>query len=112
MHVPVAGPTNRFLIQQRDRRWPRVLSTLLLVSAVVLAALSLVGWPRLRSTAIRYDLIRLRGEVDELRRQEHRLATELEVERSPERLATRARALGLTPPDTLTTRAVAAAEAP
>ena len=99
MELPVVGPSNRFLVQQRDRRWQQVLSILLIVSAVVLTVLGLVGWPRLRSTAIRYDLIRLRAEVVELERERHRLAAELEKERSPARLAERARDLGLvTPP--------------
>ena len=34
--LPVAAPSNRFLVHQRDRRWPRVLSSVLLVAAVVL----------------------------------------------------------------------------
>jgi len=98
MDIPVVGPSNRFLVQQRDRRWPRVLSTLLAISAALLLALGLVGWPRLKSTSIRYDLIRLRAEVVELERQEHLLAVELETQRSPERLAVRAAELGLVPP--------------
>ena len=98
MDVPVAGPSNRFLVQQRDRRWPRVLSALLAISGVLLLALGLVGWPRLKSTSIRYDLIRLRAEVLELERQQHRLVVELERQRSPERLAERASELGLVPP--------------
>ena len=51
MDLPVIGPSNRFLIPQRDRRWPQVLSALIGVSAMVMVALALVGWPRLRSTS-------------------------------------------------------------
>ena len=97
MDFPVIGPSNRFLIPQRDRRWPQVLSALVAASAMVVLALALVGWPRLKSTSIHYELIRLRAEVEELERRERALRLELERERSPERLAERARALGLVP---------------
>jgi hypothetical protein len=95
MDLPVIGPSNRFLIPQRDRRWPHVLSALLVVSTMVVLALGLVGWPRLKSTSINYDLIRLRAQVEELEQRERGLRLELETERSPERLAARARALGM-----------------
>jgi hypothetical protein len=91
------GPSNRFLIPQRDRRWPHVLSLLLMVSALVVLALGLVGWPRLRSTSIHYDLIRLRAQVADLEQRQRSLMLELEHERSPENLAARARALGMVP---------------
>jgi hypothetical protein len=97
MDLPVIGPTNRFLIPQRDRRWPQVLSALIGVSAMVMVALALVGWPRLRSTSIQYELIRLRAEVEELEQHERALRLEFERERSPERLAARARELGMVP---------------
>jgi len=97
MHHPVIGPSNRFLIPQRDRHWPQVLSALLGVSAMVVVALALVGWPRLKSTSIHYELIRLRAQVAELEQRERNLRLELEYERSPERLAERARLLGLVP---------------
>jgi len=97
MDLPVIGPSNRFLIPQRDRHWPQVLSALLGVSAMVVLALALVGWPRLRSTSIHYELIRLRAQVAELEQRERILLLELEHERSPERLAARARALGMVP---------------
>ena len=80
MESPVALPSNRFLTPQRDRRWPHVLSVVLLVSGIVLTALILVGWPRLRSTSIYYELNRLRTEVDELQRRQHELLVELERE--------------------------------
>lgn len=97
MDLPVIGPSNRFLIPQRDRRWPQVLSALIGVSTMVVVALALVGWPRLRSTSIHYELIRLRAEVAELEQRERTLRLELERERSPERLAARASELGMVP---------------
>jgi cell division protein FtsL len=98
MHNPSLVPTNRFLIPQRDQRWPHVLSLLLSVSILVVLVLGLVGWPRLRSTSIHYELIRLRAEVSELEHRQRLLHLELERERSPERLADRARSIGLQEP--------------
>jgi hypothetical protein len=95
---PVDVPTNRFLRPQRDRRWPHVLSMVLVVSATVLVVLFLVGWPRLKSTSIHYELIRLRSDVQRLERQDRRMRLALEQERNPTRLGERARALGLKPP--------------
>lgn len=97
--IPVVSPSNRFLVPQRDRRWPHVLSMVLLLSTVVLIALFLVGWPRLKSTSIRYELIRLRAEVRDLERRERELRLELEIERNPARLSERAARAGLAPPD-------------
>lgn len=97
MDLPVIGPSNRFLIPQRDRHWPQVLSALIGVSVLVVVALALVGWPRLKSTSIHYELIRLRAQVAELEQMERNLRLELEHERSPERLAARAHELGLVP---------------
>jgi cell division protein FtsL len=96
--LPIAGLTNRFLRPQRDRRWPHVLSAVLVVSAAVLVVLLLVGWPRLRSTSVHYELIKLRADVEQLERQERRLRLALEKVRSPARLGDRARTLGLKPP--------------
>lgn len=98
MDLPIASPSNRFLVPQRDRRWPHVFTVVVFMSAVVLTALFLVGWPRLRSTTINYDLIRLRSEVNELERSEHELRLELEMVRSPGALAEQARQVGLVPP--------------
>jgi hypothetical protein len=98
MDLPVLGPSNRFLIPERDRHWPQVLSALIGVSVLVVLALALVGWPRLKSTSIHYELIRLREQVEALERRERMLRLELEHERSPERLAARARSLGMVPP--------------
>ncbi len=110
---PIVLPSNRFLVRQRDRRWPRVLSSALLAAAVVLGVLVLVGWPRLRATSIHYDLIRLRADVLALEREERGLRLELECERSPLRLAVRARELGLVPaPPPVAWETVAAEEGP
>ena len=97
MDLPVFGPSNRFLIPQRDSNWRQVLSALIGVSALVVLALALVGWPRLKSTSIHYELISLRAEVAELEQRQRALRLELELERSPERLAARARELGMVP---------------
>lgn len=98
MEPPVFVPSNRFLVAQPDRRWPRVLSAALVVAGVVLVVLILVGWPRLRSTSVHYELIGLRDEVRILEEEEQRLAIELQRARSPERLARRAASVGLMPP--------------
>jgi len=95
--LPVSRPTNRFLVRQRDRRWLHVLTSVLGLAGLLVAILFLVGWPRLQTTSLHYDLIRLRAEVGELERQERHLALELERVRSPSRLAERARELGLQP---------------
>ncbi len=97
MDFPVIGPSNRFLIPQRDRHWPQVLSALIGVSVLVVLALALVGWPRLKSTSIHYELIRLRAQVAALEQRERNLFLELEHERSPERLAAHAHELGMVP---------------
>jgi hypothetical protein len=97
VELPVVGPSNRFLVPQRDRRWPHVLSTFLLLAVLVVGVLGLVGWPRLKITSIHYDLIRLRAAVDQLESRERALRLELEYLRSPRVLALRATELGLIP---------------
>jgi len=97
MRLPGLGPSNRYFIAQRDRQWPHVLTALLVVSALAVLALGLVGWPRLKSTSIHYELIQLRAQVAELEERERVLQLALERERSPERLAARAGELGLVP---------------
>lgn len=97
MELPVVGPSNRFLVPQRDRRWPHVLSTFLLLAVLVVGVLGLVGWPRLKITSINYDLIRLRAEVEDLQSRERALRLELEYRRSPRVLAARAAEFGLMP---------------
>jgi len=97
--LPVVGPSNRFLVPQRDRRWPHVLSSFLLLAVLVVGVLGLVGWPRLKITSTHYDLIRLRAEVDELESRERALRIDLEYRRSPRVLEARAAELGLMPPE-------------
>jgi hypothetical protein len=99
VELPIVSPSNRFLVPQRDRRWPHVLSTFLLLAVLVVGLLGLVGWPRLRITTIHYDLIRLRAEVDQLESRERVLRLNLEYQRSPRVLALRAAELGLVPPE-------------
>lgn len=99
MDLPIVGPSNRFLVPQRDRRWPHVLSSFLLLAVLVVGVLGVVGWPRLKITSIHYDLIRLRAEVDELESLERARRLELEYRRSPSVLALRATELGLVPPE-------------
>jgi hypothetical protein len=97
MNLPGLTSSNRYFIPERDREWPHVVTALLVLSVLVVAALALVGWPRLKSTSIHYELIGLRAQVQELEQRERELVLELEQERSPQRLAERARALGLVP---------------
>jgi cell division protein FtsL len=98
MQIPAVGPTNRFLVAQRDRRWPRVLSLVLMLATAVVVVLMLVGWPRLESTSVHYDVLRLRADVEVLQERARRLDLELETLRAPRTLSDRARELGLMPP--------------
>lgn len=97
MELPVVGPSNRFLVPQRDRRWPHVLSSFIFLAVLVVGTLGLVGWPRLKITSIHYDLIRLRADVEQLQSRERALRLDLEYRRSPSVLAARAAELGLVP---------------
>ena len=108
----VLRPTGRAVVWQPDRQWPRVLAAVLLLGAVILALLLLVGWPRLQTIAVHYDVMRLRREVERLRRTERSLAVALERERNPAALARRARALGLVPPPPEAVRTPPPEEAP
>ena len=100
MELPIAGPSNRYLVPERDRRWPRVLTTVLLAATTLFVALLLVGWPRPRSTSVHYEVTRLRAELHELEQHEQMLALELERSRNPAWLAEQASQLGLEPPPT------------
>ncbi len=97
MQIPIASPRNDYLVPQRDRNWGQVLIVVLSASILVLLALGLVGWPRLKGTSVNYDLIQLRQDVAELEVIERRLSAEVEFERSPARLADRGAELGLAP---------------
>ena len=97
MQIPIAQPSNDYLVPQRDRRWGQAMAVVLAASVLMLFALGLVGWPRLKGTSINYDLIRLRGEIEDLELIERRLRADLEFERAPARLAERAAELGLAP---------------
>jgi hypothetical protein len=112
MTQTVRTPTNKFLIREPDRRIPRVLISVLLLALVMLFVLSIIGWPRLRSTSIHYDLTRLRAEVQELQQHEHRLEVALECERAPARLAEQAAALGLVSGSRLPAPSVAGGKEP
>ncbi len=92
-------PSNRFLVRQRDRHWARVLALALLLALALGGVLALVGWPPLEVTAVHYDLLRLRAQVQELERRRRTLEVQLEAQRSPKALARKARALGLVPPE-------------
>ncbi len=94
VYRPTPGP----VIWQGDRQWPRVLAASLAVGAVVAGLLLAVGWPRLQTIAVHYDLVRLRVEVAALERQERVLSVQLERRRNPAALGRAARALGLGPP--------------
>ena len=98
MELPIAVPRNDWLELQPDRHWPRALRVVLGAALAILLVVGLVGWPRLKSTALSYDLLRLRHDVRDLERIEARLAVEYEIQRSPVRLAELATSLGLEPP--------------
>ena len=98
VELPIVGPSNRFLTPQRDRRWLGVLAVLLAVATVVILVLFLIGWPRLKSTSIHYELIGLRAQVQDLERRERALRLELEQQRSPMRLRQEGHRMGLAPP--------------
>ncbi len=94
------SPAADRVVWQPDRQWPRVLAFALAVGVAVAGMLLVVGWPRLETIAVHYDLIRLRAEVTVLQRREKALTVRLEKERNPVSLARRATRLGLQPPRT------------
>ena len=95
---PVVGPSNRFLVPQRDRRWPHVLSTFLLLAVLVVGAL---GLGRLAAAQDHLDPLRSHpppGRGGSARVQgTGACRLELEYQRSPRVLALRAAELGLMP---------------
>lgn len=95
---PIPLPRNRHIKARPDRRWPVAFALLALTSLLFVAALALVGWPRLRGISLHYELVRVRAEVESLRYRERQLAVEVEKLRAPSHLAARAAELGLAPP--------------
>lgn len=96
---PIPLPTNRHITAQRDRKWPVAFALLALLSMVLVLTLGLIGWPRLQSVSLHYDLVRLRTEVENLQYQAQDLEANMERLRSPETLSQQAVVLGLTQPD-------------
>lgn len=95
---PIPLPTNRHIRALPDRRWPVAFALLAMVSLLFVAALAVVGWPRLRGISLHYELVRARAEVETLRYRERQLAVAVEKLRAPKNLADRATDLGLAPP--------------
>ncbi len=96
---PIAPPSNRFLVRRRDRSWYYAFTGAVAISAVVMGVLFLVGWPRLKTTAIHYELTEIREQISSLHEEETALRVRLEQQRSPDTLARKAEELGLVPPE-------------
>ncbi len=92
---PIPLPTNRHITAQRDRKWPLAFSLLGLLSLALGLTLGLIGWPRLQSVSLHYDLVRLRTEVESLQIQARDLEAQMERLRAPQTLGRQATALGL-----------------
>ncbi len=95
---PIPLPTNRHITAQRDRKWPLAFALLGLFSLALGLTLALIGWPRLQSVSLHYDLVRLRGNVETLQHQARDLEARMERLRAPAGLALEAGLLGLAPP--------------
>lgn len=95
---PIPVPTNRHITAQRDRKWPLAFALLGLFSLALALTLALIGWPRLQSVSIHYDLVRLRNDVEALEHQVRDLEAGMQKLRAPEALALEAGRLGLVPP--------------
>jgi cell division protein FtsB len=98
MNRPILLPTNRDVQANADPRWPVAFASIVLISMVLVAVLALVGWPRLRSISLHYDLLSLRAEVEELRLNEHAIEAEVELLRAPQSIAPQAAEMGLVHP--------------
>jgi hypothetical protein len=72
---------------------------LALLSVSLGLTLALVGWPRLQSVSLHYDLVRLRDDVEGLQHQSLDLESRLEALRAPQSLAVQAEKIGLAPPE-------------
>ncbi len=95
---PIPLPTNRHITALPDRKWPMAFAMLGLLSFALVLTLALIGWPRLESISIHYDLVRLRDDVEFLEYQVRDLEAQMEQLRAPEALGLRASLLGLAPP--------------
>ncbi len=95
---PIPLPTNRHITAMRDRKWPMAFALLGMVSLGLGLTLALIGWPRLQSVSLHYDLVRLRAEVERLEYQARELDARLGQLRAPEALGFQASLLGLAPP--------------
>lgn len=95
---PIPVPANRHITAQRDRKWPLAFALLGLFSLALALTLALIGWPRLQSVSIHYDLVRLRSDVEILEHQARDLEARMQKIRAPEALALEAGRLGLAPP--------------
>ena len=95
---PIPLPTNRHITALRDRKWPMAFAMLGLLSLALGLTLALIGWPRLQSISIHYDLVQLRADVEYLGYQARDLEAQMEQLRAPEALVLRASTLGLAPP--------------
>lgn len=98
MQRPIPLPTNRHIRAQRDRQWPLAFALLALLSTTLTLALALIGWPRLQSISIHYDLVELRVEVETLEYRARDLEAHLHALRAPDVLAEQAARSGLVPP--------------
>ena len=95
---PIPLPTNRHITALRDRKWPMAFALLGLLSLTLGLTLALIGWPRLQSISIHYDLVQLRTDVESLESQARDLETQMDQLRAPEALGFQASRLGLAPP--------------
>ena len=98
MEGPLYPPPNTTLVLRRDHHWPMAFALLALLALILAASFALVGWPRLESVSLRYDILRLRSDVESLQQEERALEVELDSWRSPATLSEKARTLGLAPP--------------
>ena len=96
---PIPLPTNRHITAQRDRKWPLAFALLGLLSLALGLTLGLIGWPRLQSVSLHYDLVRLRSDVESLQYQARDLEAHMEQLRAPHSLSLQATTLGLAPPE-------------
>ncbi len=102
---PILLPTNRHITAQRDRKWPLAFALLGLFSLALALTLAMIGWPRLQSVSIHYDLVRLRSDVEILEHQARDLEARMHELRAPESLTLEAGRLGLVPPTASTVSA-------